>query len=85
MGLPKSTLQQILSHLKKCYTSSLGVEYSSLVDNNRIEWIKNAVEKTMLEPVSLDQKKRILQKLNEGVMFEKFLQTKYIGQKRFSL
>ena len=33
----------------------------------------------------LQQKKRILQKLNEGVMFEKFLHTKYIGQKRFSL
>ncbi|HNJ29707.1 MAG TPA: 2-oxoglutarate dehydrogenase E1 component, partial [Ferruginibacter sp.] len=36
-------------------------------------------------PVPLAQKKRILQKLNEGVMFEKFLHTKYIGQKRFSL
>jgi 2-oxoglutarate dehydrogenase E1 component len=39
----------------------------------------------MLQPVGLDKKKRILQKLNEGVMFEKFLHTKYIGQKRFSL
>ena len=38
-----------------------------------------------MQPVSLVQKKRILQKLNEGVMFEKFLQTKYVGQKRFSL
>jgi 2-oxoglutarate dehydrogenase E1 component len=82
---PASTLQQILDHLKKCYTGSLGVEYSSIVDNKRIDWIKNAAEKTMLEPVPLEQKRRILQKLNEGVMFEKFLQTKYIGQKRFSL
>jgi 2-oxoglutarate dehydrogenase E1 component len=39
----------------------------------------------MLQPVPIAQKKRILQKLNEGVMFEKFLHTKYIGQKRFSL
>ena len=39
----------------------------------------------MLQPVPLEQQKRILQKLNEGVMFEKFLHTKYIGQKRFSL
>ena len=85
VGLSKATLQQILNHLKKCYTGSLGVEYSSLNDNKRIEWIRNAVESSMLEPVPLDQKKRILQKLNEGVMFEKFLQTKYIGQKRFSL
>ena len=39
----------------------------------------------MPKPVPLEQKRRILQKLNEGVMFEKFLQTKYVGQKRFSL
>lgn len=85
IGLGKSSLQNILDHLKKCYTASLGVEYSALNDNERIEWITHAVEHTMLEPVPLEQKKRILQKLNEGVMFEKFLQTKYIGQKRFSL
>ncbi len=42
-------------------------------------------KKKCLQPVSLEQKRRILQKLNEGVMFEKFLHTKYIGQKRFSL
>jgi 2-oxoglutarate dehydrogenase E1 component len=45
----------------------------------------HAIEHTMLQPVPLQQRKRILQKLNEGVMFEKFLHTKYIGQKRFSL
>src|SRR6478672_1381066 len=37
VGLSKATLQQILNHLKKCYTGSLGVEYSSLNDNKRIE------------------------------------------------
>src|SRR6266487_730722 len=82
IGLEKSTLRTILDHLKKCYTGSLGVEYSSLNDSKRIDWIRNAVEHIMLEPVPLEQKRRILQKLNEGVMFEKFLQTKYIGQKR---
>ena len=43
------------------------------------------MEKKFLKPVPLEKKKRILEKLNEGVMFEKFLHTKYIGQKRFSL
>jgi 2-oxoglutarate dehydrogenase E1 component len=43
------------------------------------------MEVAFLKPVPLEQKKRILQKLNEGVMFEKFLQTKYVGQKRFGL
>jgi 2-oxoglutarate dehydrogenase E1 component len=38
-----------------------------------------------LNPLALDKQKRILEKLNEGVIFEKFLHTKYVGQKRFSL
>lgn len=84
-NIGKATLQQIVEHLQKCYTSHVGVEYSALNDKEKINWLANAVENTMLRPVSLDQKKRILQKLNEGVMFEKFLHTKYIGQKRFSL
>lgn len=84
-GLGTTTLQQIITHLKKCYTESVGVEFSSLNDPEKIDWIINAVEKVLQEPVPLGQKRRILEKLNEGVMFEKFLQTKYIGQKRFSL
>jgi len=84
-GIGKATLQKILAHLKKCYTESLGVEFSAVNDNEKRNWIINAVENTMLQPVPLTQKKRILQKLNEGVMFEKFLHTKYVGQKRFSL
>ncbi len=84
-GLGTTTLEKIIEHLKKCYTESVGVEFSSVNDPEKIDWIVNAVEKTLQEPVPLEQKRRILEKLNEGVMFEKFLQTKYIGQKRFSL
>lgn len=84
-GVGTVTLQAILDHLKKCYTGTVGVEFSSLNDPEKIDWIINAVENTLQQPVPLNQKRRILQKLNEGVMFEKFLQTKYIGQKRFSL
>ncbi|CAN5242161.1 2-oxoglutarate dehydrogenase E1 component [soil metagenome] len=85
IGLGKTTLQLILDHLKKSYTESVGIEYSSVNDMERIEWLANAVEHTMHESLPLEQKRRILQKLNEGVIFEKFLHTKYIGQKRFSL
>jgi 2-oxoglutarate dehydrogenase E1 component len=84
-GIGKATLQTIINHLKKCYTGSVGIEFDSLNDQKKIDWIINAVENTLQEPVPLDQKRRILQKLNEGVMFEKFLHTKYVGQKRFSL
>ena len=85
IGLGKTSLQNIANHLNKCYASHVGIEFSSVNSEEKIEWLVNAVEQVMMEPMLLKQKKRILQKLNEGVMFEKFLHTKYIGQKRFSL
>ncbi len=84
-GTGKTSLKNIVDHLQKCYTTHVGVEISALNDQKKIDWLIHAVENTLLQPVPLQQKKRILQKLNEGVMFEKFLQTKYTGQKRFSL
>jgi 2-oxoglutarate dehydrogenase E1 component len=85
IGLGTTTLKNILSHLEKCYSGHLGIEFKYISDQKKVDWLTQAVEKTMLQAVGLPQKKRILQKLNEGVMFEKFLHTKYIGQKRFSL
>ncbi len=84
-SLGNTSLQHILKHLQKCYTHHVGFQFSYIRDEKKIEWLTNAVESTFLKPLPLLQKKRILQKLNEGVMFEKFLHTKYIGQKRFSL
>ena len=85
LNLGKTTLQNIVTHLQKSYTHHVGVEYSALNDLTKIQWLSNEMEAGFHKPISLEQKKRILQKLNEGVMFEKFLHTKYIGQKRFSL
>ena len=85
IGLPNATLQQIIDRLKKIYCGRIGVEYQYIVDQKRLEWLQNEVEANLHKPAPLQQKRRILQKLNEGVIFEKFLHTKYIGQKRFSL
>ena len=85
INLGKTTLQNIVDHLKKSYTNHVGVEFSALNDIKKIEWLANEVETVFHTPIPIEKKKRILQKLNEGVMFEKFLHTKYIGQKRFSL
>ena len=85
VGLGKTSLKNIVAHLQKCYTTHVGIEFSAVNSRKKRDYLINAVEHTMLQPVPLEQKKRILQKLNEGVMFEKFLHTKYIGQKRFSL
>ncbi len=85
IGLGTTTLRSILAHLQKCYASHVGIEFKYISDQVKIDWLTNEIEKKFLDPISLDKKKRILEKLNEGVMFEKFLHTKYIGQKRFSL
>ncbi len=85
VNLGKATLQQILSHLQQCYTHHIGIEFTYINDAQKVEWIVKEAEQHLRQPMPMQQKKRILQKLNEGVMFEKFLHTKYIGQKRFSL
>ncbi len=85
IGLGETSLENIINHLKKTYTNHIGVEYTYIVDQKKIDWLSKELEHNFFTPVSLNQKKRILEKLNQGVMFEKFLHTKYIGQKRFSL
>jgi 2-oxoglutarate dehydrogenase E1 component len=85
IGLGTATLQAILDRLKKIYAEHVGVEYQYILRQNRLEWLENEVETTLQQPLPLEKKRRILEKLNQGVIFEKFLHTKYIGQKRFSL
>lgn len=85
VGLGTTTLRNILQHLEKCYAWHIGAEFKYISNQEKVDWLTNAIEKTMLEPVPLVKKKRVLEKLNQGVMFEKFLHTKYVGQKRFSL
>ncbi len=85
IGLGTASLQQIIDKLQKIYCGHVGVEYQYIVNQQRLEWLQQEIETTLQNPVPLDQKKRILDKLNQGVIFEKFLHTKYVGQKRFSL
>ena len=85
IGIGTTTLRNIIEHLQKCYAHHVGIEFKYISDQKKIDWLTNEMEKNFSNPVSLGKKKRILEKLNQGVMFEKFLHTKYIGQKRFSL
>lgn len=85
VGLGTTTLRSILGWLEKCYASSVGIEFKYISDQKKIDWLTREVEQTMQQPLPLNKKKRALEKLNQGVMFEKFLHTKYVGQKRFSL
>jgi 2-oxoglutarate dehydrogenase E1 component len=85
VGLGTTTLKNIHELLQKIYTGHIGIEYQYVLKQNRVEWLEKEVETTLQQDLPIEKKRRILSKLNEGVIFEKFLHTKYIGQKRFSL
>lgn len=78
-------LKEILAQLKLIYAGNIGIEYTYINDTEKCHWVQNTFETLMNTPLTLTQRKRILEKLNEGVIFEKFLSTKFIGQKRFGL
>jgi 2-oxoglutarate dehydrogenase E1 component len=86
IGLGKAKLKEIYDALKKVYLGPIGFEFMHVRDPEVIDWFKQKAEKVFLHfNPDIDEKKHILAKLNEAVVFENFLHTKYIGQKRFSL
>jgi 2-oxoglutarate dehydrogenase E1 component len=85
VGLGATSLKNILTHLQTCYTSSVGAEFKYISNKEKVSFLIAEMETNFKAPIHLEKKKHILEKLNQGVIFEKFLHTKYIGQKRFSL
>lgn len=86
LGIGAKTLREIINHLDRIYCSSIGVEYMYLRNPEVIKWWQDKLNVNDNQPsYSLETKKYILSKLNQAVTFENFLQTKYVGQKRFSL
>jgi 2-oxoglutarate dehydrogenase E1 component len=86
LGIGPKTLREIITHLELIYCSSIGVEYMYLRNPEVISWWQTQLNKNNNQPnYSAETKKYILSKLNQAVTFENFLQTKYVGQKRFSL
>src|SRR3954468_15392098 len=85
IGLGTTTLRNIIGHLEKSYANHVGIEFKYISEQERVDWLTNEMERKFTDPLPLEKRKRVLEKLNQGVMFEKFLHTKYIGQKRFSL
>ncbi len=85
VGLGPATLEHIVRHLNKCYAQHVGIEFKYIGDQDKIDWLTREIEQDFNVPLPLAKQQRILEKLNEGVIFEKFLHTKYVGQKRFSL
>ncbi|MFA4870392.1 MAG: 2-oxoglutarate dehydrogenase E1 component [Pedobacter sp.] len=86
LGIGAAKLSDIITVLKQTYCSSIGVEYKYLRTPEVLSWLEDKMESTRnTEDFSIEEKTRILKKLNEAVSFENFLGTKFLGQKRFSL
>lgn len=86
IGLGKTTLSKIITKLQRIYCDSIGVEYMYMRNPEKLKWWQERINKNDNHPTYTGEaKKYILGKLNQAVAFESFLQTKYVGQKRFSL
>ena len=83
-GRPFMKLRHILGILRDSYCRTTGIEYMHIMDPEQRRWIQERVERPHTKPPREEQL-RILLKLNQAEAFETFLQTKFVGQKRFSL
>ncbi len=83
-GVPNMVLRQLLDRLRDTYTRSIGIEYMHIQDPAQRLWVQAEVEAPYKKP-SGEEQKQILSTLVQAEAFEAFLQTKYTGQKRFSL
>ena len=86
IGIGTASLREISERLEKIYRGHIGYEYNHIRNADIFEWFKTKVETEGVD-ITPDKQSRnkILSKLNEAVVFENFLHTKFIGQKRFSL
>ncbi|TQJ32664.1 multifunctional oxoglutarate decarboxylase/oxoglutarate dehydrogenase thiamine pyrophosphate-binding subunit/dihydrolipoyllysine-residue succinyltransferase subunit [Microbacterium sp. SLBN-146] len=83
-GKRQMKLREILGVLRDSYCRTIGIEYMHIQDPGQRAWFQENVEVKYQKP-GHDEQLRILDKLNQAEAFETFLQTKYVGQKRFSL
>lgn len=84
--LNPTTLREIIERLERMYCESIGIEYMYIRHPKRVKWIQDWLNQNQNHPIlSLDDRKEALKNLNKAVVFENFLHTKFVGQKRFSL
>lgn len=77
-------LRDILGVLRDSYCRTTGIEFMHIQDPKQRKWIQDRIERSHTKP-EREEQLRILRRLNAAEAFETFLQTKYVGQKRFSL
>ena len=86
-GTETATLRQILDLLQRAYCGKVGTEYRHIQSKEEKLWLREQIRREFVqpEPIDIEVKKRILWKLISAEQFERFLNTKYLGQKRFSI
>lgn len=86
-GTEIATLREILDILQRAYCGKVGIEYRHIQSKEEKVWIREQIRTQFVfpEPVPVEVKKQLLWKLISAEQFERFLHTKYLGQKRFSL
>jgi len=86
VGLDRVSLRTLIQALRDTYCRNIGFEYMFISDRAQRQWIQERIEPTRAQPnFTREQKKHLLQKLTEAEHLERYLHTKYVGQKRFSL
>ena len=91
VGMPGATLDELLLRLRQIYCGNIGFEFAHIENREKRMWLQQKIENRSSHEhkddygLDIETKKRILEKLNGAVVFERFLHTKYVGQKRFSL
>jgi 2-oxoglutarate dehydrogenase E1 component len=86
-GTKVAPLRQILDILQRAYCGKVGIEYRHIQSKEEKFWIREQIRRELVEPqpIPAEIKKQLLWKLISAEQFERFLHTKYLGQKRFSL
>ncbi|HSQ24072.1 MAG TPA: multifunctional oxoglutarate decarboxylase/oxoglutarate dehydrogenase thiamine pyrophosphate-binding subunit/dihydrolipoyllysine-residue succinyltransferase subunit, partial [Pyrinomonadaceae bacterium] len=86
-GTESATLREILDILQRAYCGKVGTEYRHIQSKEEKLWLREQIRREFVhpEPIDVEIKKRILWKLISAEQFERFLNTKYLGQKRFSI
>lgn len=86
LGLGPAKLRDIRQMIEDTYCQTIGAEYKYIRNPIKVKWFEERMESKRNTPnFTPDEKKQLLGKLNQAVIFESFLGTKFLGQKRFSL
>src|ERR1700761_7655564 len=86
VGIGPAKLRDIVQMVEETYCGTIGVEYKYIRNPIKVSWFQDRMERQRNKPsFTVEEKKAMLNKLNQAVVFENFLGTKFLGQKRFSL